>query len=257
MTDFQSISGCGLKGYVEQQEILLGNRSLLLAQGIAIEVAKENEKALSHQGKTPVFLAKNHQLIGLFGIADSLKETSPQAIATLQKMGLQVLMLTGDTKETAEAIAKEVGIQKVISQVLPEDKAEVVQSWQKKGKVVAMVGDGINDAPALAQADVGIAIGSGTDVAIESADIVLVRNDLLDVSRVIQLSQQTMRVIKQNLFWAFAYNIIGIPIAMGVLHLFGGPLLSPMFAGAAMSLSSISVLANALRLKYTHFFRSK
>ncbi|MER0122801.1 heavy metal translocating P-type ATPase [Streptococcus sp. ZJ93] len=248
---FQSVSGKGIMGVINGQEILLGNLSLMTEQGVAIEQAASDSHLLSQNGKTPVFLALDKQLVAVIGVADKIKTTSPQAMKRLQQMGLEVVMLTGDTPATAQAIAAQAGIQTVISQVLPEDKAAVVKEWQEKGKVVAMVGDGINDAPALAQADVGIAIGSGTDVAIESADIVLVRSDLVDVARTIQLSQATMRVIKQNLFWAFAYNVIGIPVAMGVLHLFGGPLLNPMLAGAAMSLSSVSVLANALRLKKT------
>ena len=166
-------------------------------------------------------------------------------------MGLEVVMLTGDNAKTAQAIAEQGGIDRVISQVLPEDKAEQVKRIQESGKQVAMVGDGINDAPALAQAEVGIAIGTGTDVAIESADLVLMHGDLLDVPRAVRLSQLTIRNIKENLFWAFAYNVIGIPVAMGVLHLFGGPLLNPMLAGAAMALSSVSVVLNALRLKNT------
>lgn len=249
VSDFHSLSGKGLIGTIEGKEILLGNRSIMAAYGVALEQAEADSDRLSQKGKTPVLLALDKQMIGVLGIADKLKQTSSDAVGQLQAMGLEVVMLTGDTQATAQAIADQAGIQTVISQVLPEDKATVVKDWQEKGKVVAMVGDGINDAPALAQADVGIAIGSGTDVAMESADIVLVRSDLLDVVRTIRLSQATMRVIKQNLFWAFAYNVVGIPIAMGVLHLFGGPLLNPMLAGAAMSLSSVSVLANALRLK--------
>ncbi|MGT2715019.1 heavy metal translocating P-type ATPase [Streptococcus respiraculi] len=247
--DFQALSGKGLMGNINKVEILLGNSSLMAAHQVDFGQSEAAAHALSEQGKTPVFLALDKQVIGLLGIADKLKETSPEAVRQLQKMDLEVVMLTGDTKATAKAIAAQAGIHMVISQVLPEDKAAVVKEFQEKGRVVAMVGDGINDAPALAQADVGIAIGSGTDVAIESADVVLVRSDVVDVARTIQLSQATMRVIKQNLFWAFAYNVIGIPVAMGVLHLFGGPLLNPMLAGAAMSLSSVSVLANALRLK--------
>lgn len=249
VSDFQSLSGKGLIGTIEGKEILLGNRSIMAAYGVALEQAEADSDRLSQKGKTPVLLALDKQMIGVLGIADKLKQTSSDAVGQLQAMGLEVVMLTGDTQATAQAIADQAGIQTVISQVLPEDKATVIKDWQEKGKVVAMVGDGINDAPALAQADVGIAIGSGTDVAMESADIVLVRSDLLDVVRTIRLSQATMRVIKQNLFWAFAYNVVGIPIAMGVLYLFGGPLLNPMLAGAAMSLSSVSVLANALRLK--------
>ncbi|MGT2950622.1 copper-translocating P-type ATPase [Streptococcus cuniculi] len=255
VADFQSLSGKGLVGTVDGQDVLLGNLALMTAYEVDLGQAEEDGRLLSQNGKTPVFLAMEKQVVGVLGIADRVKKTSPQAMKELQDMGLEVVMLTGDTKETAEAIAAQAGIQEVISQVLPEDKAAVVKEWQETGRRVAMVGDGINDAPALAQADVGIAIGSGTDVAIESADIVLVRSDLLDVARTIQFSQATMRVIKQNLFWAFAYNVIGIPIAMGALHLFGGPLLNPMLAGAAMSLSSVSVLANALRLKHSRLSR--
>ena len=196
-----------------------------------------------------MYVASQGELIGLIAVSDPVKTSSPQAIQALQKMGLEVVMLTGDNEQTAQAIAKQAGITQVISQVLPDQKSQVIQELQAQGKKVAMVGDGINDAPALAQANVGIAIGTGTDIAIESADIVLMRGDLNGVVSALRLSKATMRNIKENLFWAFAYNVLGIPVAMGVLHLFGGPLLNPMLAGAAMSFSSVSVLLNALRLK--------
>ena len=195
-----------------------------------------------------MYFAKNGVLLGLISVADPVKETSADAIARMKSQGIRTVLLTGDNRAAAEHIASLVGVDTVIAEVLPEEKAGVVQDLQKQGRTVMMVGDGINDAPALTTADVGCAIGSGSDIAIESADIVLMRSDLEDVSRAIRLSRLTLRDIKQNLFWAFCYNTIGIPIAAGVLYLLGGPLLSPMFAGAAMSLSSVCVVGNALRL---------
>ncbi|MCO8290788.1 copper-translocating P-type ATPase [Tetragenococcus halophilus] len=247
--DFQSIPGHGIQVAVEGQTVLLGNKKLITENNIDTLDAQEVSDRLANEGKTPMFIAAGGQLIGIVAVADTIKENSIAAIDKLHHMGLQVAMITGDNKRTAEAIAKQVGIDRVFSEVLPEDKANEVEKLQNEGLHVAMVGDGINDAPALAQANVGVAIGSGTDVAIESADIVLIRSDLMDVPTAVELSRATIKNIKQNLFWAFAYNTIGIPIAMGILYLFGGPLLNPMFAGAAMSLSSVSVLLNALRLK--------
>ena len=216
---------------------------------ISLKDLEVSSDRLAEEGKTPMYIAIDNQIGGIIAVADTVKENSKRAIEKLHEMGIQVAMITGDNKRTAEAIAKQVGIDIVLAEVLPEDKANEVKKLQAQGKKVAMVGDGINDAPALAQADIGIAIGSGTDVAMESADIVLMRSDLMDVPTAIQLSKSTIKNIKQNLFWAFGYNVLGIPVAMGVLHLFGGPLLNPMIAGAAMSLSSVSVLTNALRLK--------
>ncbi len=248
-TQFTAVSGFGISVEIEGEAVYLGNASWMQQQGIAVATLEQEADSLAAQGKTPMYIGRTDQLLGLIAVADTIKDTSREAILQLQKMGIETVMLTGDNPLTAQAIAKQVGIQRVLSEVLPEDKANEVKRLQEAGRKVAMVGDGINDAPALAQADIGIAIGNGTDVAIESADIVLMRNRLTDVATAIQLSRATIRNIKQNLFWAFAYNVIGIPVAMGLLHVFGGPLLNPMLAGAAMSLSSVSVLLNALRLK--------
>ena len=249
VTDFQSLTGSGIQVRLDQATYYLGNRRLMQEQGLDLGQAEDQAAALAAGGKTPIYVANEHELLGLIAVADPLKETSPEAVRRLKAMGLQVIMLTGDNAKTAQALAAEAGIDQVISDVLPADKAQVVADLQAKGLKVAMVGDGINDAPALAQADVGLAIGRGTDVAIESADMVLMGSDLISVATAIKLSQATIRNIKENLFWAFAYNVLGIPVAMGVLHLFGGPLLNPMLAGAAMSFSSVSVIVNALRLR--------
>ncbi|HFI0336884.1 TPA: heavy metal translocating P-type ATPase [Streptococcus suis] len=247
--DFQALSGRGLSVTIAEQHILLGNASLMTESAIEIDQAVAVAEKFASEAKTPVYLAADGELVAVIAIADQVKSSSQAAIQALHQMGLEVVMLTGDNAKTAQAIANQVGIDRVISQVLPEDKAEQVKRIQASGKKVAMVGDGINDAPALAQAEVGIAIGSGTDVAIESADLVLMHSDLMDVPKAVRLSHLTIQNIKQNLFWAFAYNVVGIPIAMGLLHVFGGPLLNPMLAGAAMALSSVSVVLNALRLK--------
>lgn len=247
---FESLTGRGIEARINGEDILAGNRKLMDERGISLKEMEEDSDRLAGEGKTPMYVAVNGNLAGILAVADVLKESSRAAIENLHKMGIEVAMITGDNKKTAAAIAKQVGIDRVLSEVLPQDKSNEVKKLQAGGRKVAMVGDGINDAPALAQADIGIAIGSGTDVAMESADIVLMRSDLMDVPTAIHLSRQTIRNIKQNLFWAFGYNVVGIPIAAGLLHLlFNGPLLNPIFAAAAMSLSSVSVLTNALRLK--------
>ncbi|WP_270619061.1 heavy metal translocating P-type ATPase [Streptococcus sanguinis] len=248
VSHFEAKVGRGLSAQVEGKQLLVGNESLMKEKNIDSSVFQEQLLELSQEGKTAMFVAVDGQLTGILAVADEMKSSSLKAVQELQSMGLEVIMLTGDREETATAIAQKAGIQKVIAGVLPDGKAAAIKNLQEAGKKLAMVGDGINDAPALVQADVGIAIGSGADVAIESADVVLMHSDLQDVVKAIKLSQATIRNIKENLFWAFAYNTLGIPIAMGILHLFGGPLLNPMLAGLAMSLSSVSVVANALRL---------
>ena len=246
---FKAVPGHGIEVTIEGKDILLGNKKLMIENNINIESLHVESDRLATEGKTPMYIAINNKLSGIIAVADTVKENSKAAIEELKKMNVNVAMITGDNKKTSEAIAKSVGIDIVLAEVLPEDKANEVKKLQGQNRKVAMVGDGINDAPALVQADVGIAIGSGTDVAIESADIVLMKSDLKDVVTAIRLSKATIKNIKENLFWAFGYNVLGIPVAMGVLHIFGGPLLNPMIAAAAMSFSSVSVLLNALRLK--------
>ena len=246
---FKAVPGQGLEVTVESAKILVGNKRLMEENSISVAGVERQADSLAEQGKTPMYVAMNGILCGIIAVADVIKESSRGAIQKLHESGLKIVMITGDNQRTAAAIAKQAGIDAVLAEVLPQDKADEVKKLQADGKKVAMVGDGINDAPALAQADVGIAIGSGTDVAMESADIVLMRSDLEDVPAAIALSRATIKNIKQNLFWAFGYNVLGIPIAAGLLHIFGGPLLNPMIAAAAMSLSSVSVVTNALRLK--------
>ncbi len=249
ISNFKAIPGHGIQVEIEGKIILLGNKKLMTENSIEVGDLGVKSDKLANEGKTPMYIAINNKLEGIIAVADTVKPSSKEAIENLHKMGIKVAMITGDNKKTADAIAKQVGIDIVLAEVLPEDKANEVKKLQEKGSKVAMVGDGINDAPALAKADIGIAIGTGTDVAIESANIVLMKGDLKDVATAIKLSKATIRNIKQNLFWAFGYNVLGIPVAMGVLHIFGGPLLNPMIGAAAMSLSSVSVLANALRLR--------
>ena len=248
LESFENLPGKGLRAVLNGETVLGGNRRLLEEAGVDVTPLLKEAERLSNQGQTPMFFAKGGVLLGLISVADSLKETSAAAIARMKELGIRTVLLTGDNHAAADHIGRLVGVDQVVAEVLPEEKAGVIQRLQAEGRKVMMVGDGINDAPALTQAEVGCAIGSGSDIAIESADIVLMRDDLQDVPRALRLSSLTLRDIKQNLFWAFCYNTIGIPIAAGLLYLFGGPLLSPMFAGAAMSLSSVCVVGNALRL---------
>ncbi|MDR1741711.1 MAG: heavy metal translocating P-type ATPase [Synergistaceae bacterium] len=248
--DFRALTGLGIEAEVDGTRVLVGSRKLMAEAGVSFEDMDADQ--LAGEGKTPMYVAVGKSLAGIIAVADVVKKSSAAAIASLRGMGMSVAMITGDNERTAAAIAREVGVDRVMAEVLPQDKSNEVKKLQAEGRRVAMVGDGINDAPALVQADVGMAIGSGTDVAMESADVVLMRSDLMDVPVALRLSRAVMRNIKQNLFWAFAYNTAGIPIAAGLLAVFGGPLLNPIFAAAAMSLSSVSVLSNALRLKRFH-----
>ncbi|MDN5124664.1 heavy metal translocating P-type ATPase [Aliarcobacter butzleri] len=248
-TDFEALNGLGIKAKVEDRLFYIGNKKLLDSKNISLDLFYEKSEKLANEAKTPIFIADESEVLGLIAISDVVKPTSKDAILEFEKMGLEVIMLTGDNYKTANAIAKQININNVIAEVLPQDKEKEIQKLQSLGKKVAMIGDGINDAPALVRADVGIAIGAGTDIAIESANIVLVKSDLLDAVKAIQLSNAVIKNIKQNLFWAFFYNIIGIPLAAGVFYTILGWKLSPMFAGAAMSLSSVTVVLNALRLK--------
>jgi len=246
---FEAVPGQGLSAKVGTKEVLVGSRRFLLSFGIEVGVLEADASGFAQEGKTPLFVAADGKVLGLIAVADVVKPGSAAVVAELKRMGIEVVMMTGDARATAEAIAAPLGITRVLAEVLPGDKASAVKALQAGGRKIAMVGDGINDAPALAQADVGIAIGTGTDVAMESADVVLMRDDLEGVLTALQLSRRTIGNIRQNLFWAFGYNVLGIPIAAGVLYLFGGPLLNPVIAAAAMSMSSVSVLLNALRLK--------
>ena len=252
--DFEAIPGQGLKAAVNNKKYYLGNLRLMKEQNISVGNFEEKSIKFADEGKTPLYFADESRVLGIISVADVVKPTSEEAIKEFEAMGIEVVMLTGDNKKTADAIRKQLGITRAVAEVLPQDKEREIRKIQEGGRKVAMIGDGINDAPALARADVGIAIGAGTDVAIESADIVLIRSDLLDAVTAVQLSKATIRNIRQNLFWAFIYNTIGIPLAAGVFYSILGWKLNPMFAGAAMSLSSVSVVSNALRLK---FFKPK
>jgi Cu+-exporting ATPase len=250
-TSFEALPGKGVRARVQEHEIHLGHVAYMNSLHLeGMDQAEEKIRELAEQGKTPVLMAVDGRLRGIMAIADKMRPEAPQVVAELLNKGMEVIMLTGDNKTTARAIARQAGIQHVIAEVLPDSKAAAIRDLKEQGKVVAMVGDGINDAPALAGADLGMAMGSGIDVAIESGDMVLMGNGLWGVLTALELSRATMRNIRQNLFWAFAYNIIGIPFAAGIFHLFGGPTLSPMIAGAAMAMSSVSVVSNGLRLRW-------
>ncbi|MBD2252794.1 heavy metal translocating P-type ATPase [Nostoc parmelioides] len=249
VTDFAAVVGSGVQGMVAHHLVQIGTQRWMEELSINTQALQQDKERLEYLGKTAVWLAVDGKIAGLMGIADAIKPTSAQAIRALQKLGLEVVMLTGDNRHTAASIAREVGIKRVLAEVRPDQKAATVQAIQAEGKIVAMVGDGINDAPALAQADVGIAIGTGTDVAIAASDITLISGDLQAIVTAIQLSRATIRNIRQNLFFAFIYNVAGIPIAAGILFPFFGWLLNPIIAGAAMAFSSVSVVTNALRLR--------
>ena len=248
-SSFKALSGKGIKAKIGNKEIFLGNRNLLSEYKISFKTYDGKVSSLEKNGKTVVFIVLNKKIAGIVGIADRLKENASDVVEELHNMNKEVIMITGDNKRTAKAIALQAGIDQVLAEVLPEDKAKEVKKLQEQGSVVGFVGDGINDAPALAQADIGIALGSGTDVAIETGGIVLIKNNLMDVISAIDLSNYTIKKIKQNLFWAFIYNVVGIPIAAGVLYPFTGFLLNPMIAGAAMAFSSVSVVSNSLLMK--------
>ena len=248
--DFKQIPGQGISGNINGKVCLAGNSRMMNAFRVSNDKLVRLGEQLADNGKTPLFFSYGGKMVGVVAVADVVKPTSKQAIQELSSMGIEVVMLTGDNKKTAQAIQKQVGVDRVVAEVFPEDKEKEIRRLQEQGKKVAMVGDGVNDAPALARADVGIAIGAGTDVAIESADFVLMKSDLLDVSTAIQLSKAVIRNIKQNLFWAFIYNIIGIPIAAGVFYLAFGLKMNPMIGALAMSFSSVFVVSNALRLRW-------
>jgi Cu+-exporting ATPase len=247
--EFRSVTGKGVLGRVEGHAVALGNLALMQDLGIAVDAVLTEAEALRGSGQTVMFVAVDGGIAGLVGVADPIKPSTPEALQALRNAGLRIVMVTGDSRRTAEAVARKLGIEHVEAEVLPEDKSRVVKALQSEGRRVAMAGDGVNDAPALAQADVGIAMGTGTDVAIASADVTLVQGDLRGIVRARRLSHATMRNIRQNLFFAFVYNALGVPIAAGALYPFTGLLLSPIIASAAMTFSSVSVIANALRLR--------
>ncbi|HEY9746308.1 MAG TPA: HAD-IC family P-type ATPase, partial [Oculatellaceae cyanobacterium] len=247
--NFQAHAGQGVTGQVDGKALRLGNRHLF--PGMALDALVAQAAQLEREGQTVMYLSIDDQLAGLLAVADPIKETTLQAIQRLKQAGIRLVMVTGDSRDTAMAVARKLGLEDVHAGVLPVQKREIVQNLQAQGRIVAMAGDGVNDAPALAQAHVGLAMGTGTDVAMESADVTLMTGDLRSIDRAVRLSRLTMRNIRQNLFFAFAYNLIGVPIAAGILYPLWGILLNPMIAAAAMSLSSVSVIGNALRLRRT------
>ena len=249
VSTFTSIAGQGVQGDVDGHLVIVGNAMLLRSHAVEVGALEATTAVWAAQGATPVYVAVDGRLTAALGIGDRIKPGALEAVRRLRAMGLDVVMLTGDHRATAEAVASAVGIQQVVAGVLPDGKAVEVKRLQAEGRVVAMVGDGINDAPAIAQADVGFAIGTGTDIAMQASDVTLIRGDLAGVGAAIELSRRTMRTMKQNLFWAFAYNVLGIPVAAGVLYPFLGLLLSPILASAAMAFSSVSVVSNSLRLR--------
>ncbi len=249
VTDFKSITGRGVRGFVEGRDVLLGNKRLLAENGVDVSALTERAEALRAEGQTVMFIGVDGRAAGMLGVADPIKESTEEALRLLRDEGITVVMLTGDSKTTAVAIGRKLGIEDIRAEVLPEEKSRIVKELQQKGRIVAMAGDGINDAPALAQANIGIAMGTGTDIAMESAGVTLVKGDLRGIARARKLSRATMRNIRENLFFAFIYNVLGVPVAAGVLYPFFGTLLNPMIAALAMSLSSVSVIGNALRLK--------
>jgi Cu+-exporting ATPase len=249
-TDFQSITGKGVRGQIDGHDVVLGNQRLLDDLHIDNAAVQSRAEQLRYDGQTVMFVGRDGKLAGVLGVADPIKASTPEAVTLLHEDHIELIMLTGDNRTTAEAVARQLGIDRVEAEVLPEQKHEVIKRLQAEGKIVAMAGDGINDAPALAQAHVGIAMGHGTDVAMQSAGMTLIKGDLRGIAKARHLSRGTMRNIRQNLFFAFVYNALGVPIAAGVLYPFFGLLLSPIIAAAAMSFSSVSVVSNALRLRY-------
>ena len=250
---FQSVTGRGATGSIDGASVVVGNAALMTDSNVDVAPLSAEVARLSADGRTPMYVAVDGALSAVIAVADPIKETSREAIRRFHRLGLEVVMLTGDNRRTAEAVAKQAGIDHVVAEVLPEGKVAEIERLQREGKLVAMVGDGINDAPALAKADVGMAIGTGTDIAVEAGDVVLMRGDLRAAAQAVELSRRTMRTMRQNLFWAFIYNVVGIPIAAGILYPAFGILLSPILASAAMAFSSVSVVTNSLRLRAARF----